>query len=236
MTAPEPIWRPPTSHERALIADHLALLRGNLARALEGEPRVGLLVAWMGLLLMPVFFFIPYKETDGTGMRWALMALSLIFFIMGYAGWRSAKKRMEQRLADFDNLNAPRLERVQEWHFSPQRVLAVTDGDGFGMDWWLFQLGDHWLVLSDEGPTFEVELGSLYWREQVILSLDSAGVVLGYGGEGKAVPFHDTRLQPPDFLVTEKNGSWSPPEGKEDSLLVTYAEVRAGQWPPGVFD
>ncbi len=236
MTAPEPRWRPPTSHERALIADHLAMLRGNLERALAGEPRVGLLVAWIGLLLMPVFFFIPYKDSDGPGMRWALMGLCFIFFVMGFAGWRSAAARLRQRLADFDAMNAPRLERVQEWSFSPQRVLAVTDGDGFGFDWWLFKLGDHWLVLHDEGPTFEVELGNLYWREQVTLSLDSAGVPLGMVGEGKAVPFHDTRLQPPDFQVTEKSGAWSPAEGREEAILFTDAEVRAGEWPPGVFD
>lgn len=236
MTAPEPRWRQPTSHERSLIAGHLAMLRGNLERALAGEPRVGLLAAWLGLGLMPVFFFIPYRESDGPGMRWALMGLCLIFFVMGYAGWRTAKSRVQQRLADFDAMNAPRLERVQEWHFSPQRVLAVTDADGFGVDWWLFKLGDHWLVLHDEGPTFEVELGNLYWREQVILSLDSAGVPLGMVGEGKAVPFHDTRLQPPDFQVTERNGAWSPAEGREEAILFTDAEVRAGEWPPGIFD
>jgi hypothetical protein len=92
------------------------------------------------------------------------------------------------------------------------------------------------LVLHDEGPTFEVELGNLYWREQVILSLDSAGVPLGLVGEGKAVPFHDTRLQPPDFQVTERNGAWSPAEGREEAILFTDAEVRAGEWPPGIFD
>lgn len=229
-----PQWRPPTPEEQQLLQREVSRLRENLVKHIAGWPREGWMLCGIALALMPVFWFIPYKH-DGPMLRWVILVILSLFFAIGVAGSVLARRRMIARIAEFNSLNAPRLEKVQDWKLSPRRVVAVSDGDGMGMDWWLFELEGGWLLLSDEGSIFNLELGEQSWREQNCITLDALGVTMAVRGEGAEVPFLDLRLKAPDFAVDENSIFWCPPEDCDTGGLLTEAQVQSGRLPPGPF-
>ncbi len=223
--------RPTTADERAAIEAERALAREGLAHHLTGAREAGMFGVVATVVLVPAALFLPF-ERDAALLRVAVGAFWLVLAGIAVAGAVRGARMRRERLEAFDAETAEMAASVQELRFQVARVLAVSDSEVEGNDWWFFEIAHGFLVIMDWDGA--VALRDVPWRRTVRLALDGDEEIRSVATEGDGVPLVDRRHQPgvrgepPPIL-------WTPPDDFEPPLVITRNELAAhGEWPPGL--